>query len=83
MAHFAKIENDVVVNVIVIGNADCGGGEFPDSEPLGQQYIASLGFDGEWLQTSYNGNFRGTFGAVGFAYDREIDEFIDTIMPKE
>jgi hypothetical protein len=54
MAHFAKIENGIVQNVIVIADADCGGGNFPESEPAGQAFIASLSLDGEWKQTSYN-----------------------------
>jgi hypothetical protein len=54
MAHFAKIENDTVTQVIVVSNDDCGGGDFPESEPIGQAFIASLGLTGEWLQTSYH-----------------------------
>jgi hypothetical protein len=29
MAHFAKIENNIVQQVIVVSNDDCGGGDFP------------------------------------------------------
>ena len=59
MAHFAKVENGTVVDLIVVDNADCGGGVFPDSEPVGQAFIAALAdgdprLSGEWLQTSYN-----------------------------
>jgi transcription initiation factor TFIIIB Brf1 subunit/transcription initiation factor TFIIB len=46
MAHFAKIENNTVTSVIVVSNDDCGGGDYPDSEPIGQAFIASLGLDG-------------------------------------
>ena len=61
MAHFAEVdEYQIVRNVIVIDNSDCGGGEFPDSEPIGQAFIASIGIDGEWLQTSYNGNLEAS-----------------------
>jgi hypothetical protein len=69
MAHFAKIENNIVKNVIVIKNEDCGGGEFPTSEPIGQAFIASLGFAGEWLQTSYNASFRGKFAGIGMSFN--------------
>lgn len=65
MAHFAQIENNVVQNVIVVSNDDCGGGEFPESEPIGQAFIASLGLTGEWLQTSYHANFRGKYAGIG------------------
>ena len=77
MAHFAKIDTDnIVEQVIVVANSDCGGGEFPESEPLGQAFIASLGIEGEWLQTSYHANFRGAYAGIAFTYDVELDEFI-------
>lgn len=71
MAHFAKIENNVVVDVIVVSNADCGNLDFPESEPVGQAFIASLNIDGEWLQTSYNSNFRGLYAGIGYIWDGE------------
>jgi len=76
MAHFAKIENNVVTNVIVINNDVCGD-TYPDSESVGQEFIANiLGFDGEWKQTSYNGNFRGTYAGIGYSYDDVQDIFV-------
>lgn len=76
MAHFAKIENNTVKNVIVVSNDDCGGGDYPDSEPIGQEFIASLGLSGEWLQTSYHANFRGCYASIGFTYDPNNDVFV-------
>ena len=77
MAHFAQLdENNVVIEVNVISNSDCGGGEFPESEPIGQAFIASLGLTGVWLQTSYNGNFRGQFAQCGSRYLPETNEFV-------
>lgn len=82
MAHFAKIENDKVTEVIVISNDDCGGGEFPQSEPIGQAFISSLGLDGEWLQTSYHANFRGCYANAGWEYDATNDVFVAPIPPE-
>ena len=76
MAHFAKIENNIVREVIVISNSDCGGGEFPESEPIGQAFIASLGLVGEWKQTSYNNNFRDKYASIGYTYDSVNDVFV-------
>lgn len=76
MAHFAKIENGIVTQIIVVANEDCGGGNFPDSEAIGQQFIANLGLSGTWLQTSYNNNFRGKFAGIGDVYDNKIDMFV-------
>jgi len=73
MAHFCKIENGTVVDLIVLANADCGGGNFPQSELLGQAFIADLAkaddrLSGEWLQTSYN-----TLGNVHYGSDNQPD----------
>jgi hypothetical protein len=75
MAHFAKIENGVVREVIVIGNDECGGGDFPASETAGQTFIASLGLAGEWKQTSYSGSFRSKYAGIGDFYDPVLDIF--------
>lgn len=82
MAHFARIEDGIVREVIVVGNDDCGGGEFPDSEPIGQAFIASIGLAGTWRQTSYNGNFRGTYAGIGYTFDAEADEFVAPAAPE-
>jgi hypothetical protein len=76
MAHFAQVSNGIVQRVIVVSNDDCGGGNFPASEPVGQAFIASLGLTGVWKQTSYNGNFRGTYAGIGMSYDADLDEFV-------
>jgi hypothetical protein len=82
MAHFAKVVDNKVDYVIVVDNSDCGGGTFPASEPVGQAFIASLGFDGEWLQTSYHANFRGFYAGIGSTYDAELDEFTPPPAPE-
>lgn len=69
MAHFAEIKNNIVERVIVVSNDNCGGGTFPESEVVGQEFLASLGLTGEWKQTSYNNNFRGTYAGIGFTFD--------------
>ena len=81
MAHFAEVdEYQIVRNVIVINNSDCGGGDYPDSETIGQAFIASIGIDGDWLQTSYNGNFRGQYAGQGMTYDPTLDEFVSPVI---
>jgi hypothetical protein len=77
MAHFALIDDEnIVQNVIVVANSDCDDLPFPESEPVGQAFIASLGLDGQWLETSYNNNFRGTYAGIGFTYDADADVFV-------
>lgn len=76
MAHFAQIDNDnVVQQVIVVSNNDCGGGNFPESEPIGQAFIASLGITGEWLQTSYHGNFRNCYAGIGMVFLPNVGKY--------
>lgn len=75
MAHFARIDNNIVQYVMVVNNSDINDLPFPESEPVGQEYIASLGLEGEWLQTSYNGNFRGMMAGLYFSYDPLEDVF--------
>lgn len=84
MAHFAKVNNNVVQEVIVIANTDCNDLPFPESEPIGQAYIASLGLEGEWLQCSYNANFRGVYPGPSSVFDASIGEygeFVDPVIP--
>ena len=69
MAHFALVANTIVDQVIVIANENCDDLPFPASEPVGQAFIASMGITGEWLQTSYNGNFRGTYAGIGYTWN--------------
>ena len=82
MGHFARIDDGIVREVIVIDNADCGGGDLPESEPIGQAFIASIGLAGEWRQTSYNGNFRGCYAGIGYTYDADLDVFIPPAAPE-
>lgn len=68
MAHFAEVKDGFVQRVIVIDNS-CA----PD-EATGQAFIASIPFEGEWIQTSYNGNNvegqdRGPFAGVGYTWN--------------
>jgi hypothetical protein len=79
MAHFTLVQNGVVREVIVISNDDCGGGDFPASEPIGQAFIASIGLAGVWKQTSYNGNFRSKYAGIGDVYDAETDTFVSPV----
>lgn len=72
MAHFAKVENGIVTQVIVAEQ------EFIDSGAIGEPSM--------WIQTSYNtvcGNhisggapLRKNFASIGYAYDSVLDAFI-------
>jgi hypothetical protein len=81
MAHFAHVQNNEVGQVIVVSNDDCDNLEFPESEPVGQAFIASLGIEGTWLQTSYSGSFRGCYAGVGFKFAAGLGEYGEFVPP--
>jgi hypothetical protein len=70
MAHFAKVINNIVVEVIVAE----------------QDYIDTLPDKWAWVQTSYNTYggkhtlggtpLRKNYAGIGFKYDKELDAFI-------
>jgi hypothetical protein len=75
MAHFAELDaNNVVLRVIVVHNNELmeNGNE---SESKGIAFCQSL-FGGNWVQTSYNANFRKNYAGQGFTYDAQRDAFI-------
>ena len=79
MAHFVKIENNIVAQVIVVSNDVCGEPTlgFPDTDAAGRAFIANtLQFEGTWKQTSFNHNFRKQYAGIGFTYDEVADEFV-------
>jgi hypothetical protein len=77
MAHFAKVnEENIVVDIIRVSDADCNNLPFPDSEAVGKQFIASLGVEGKWVQTSYNSSFRKQYPFQGSYYDEANDVFV-------
>lgn len=75
MAHFAQLADNIVTQVIVVDNKDCGGGDFPASEPIGQAFLAALGLGDGWIQCSYNGTFRRRMAGEGYIYDPDSDVF--------
>jgi hypothetical protein len=84
MAHFARIENNIVTQIIVINNEVLENKSFPESEPIGIEFCKSLyGADTEWLQTSYNNNFRGIYAGSGMIYDPELDIFTTPVVEEE
>jgi len=71
MAHFAKVNaNNMVEEVIVVDNKNA------ETEQQGKEFIASIGLEGNWIQTSYNGNFRNQYAGQGDIYDPVNDMFV-------
>ena len=62
MAHFAKLNNNTVTEIIVAEK------DFINSGKVGDEFL--------WMQTSYNSNFRKNYAGVGYTYDKTRDAFI-------
>lgn len=60
MSYFAKIENDVVTQVIVADNKEW----------------CEETFGGIWIETFTNGDFRKNYAGIGYLYNTELDVFI-------
>jgi len=78
MAHFAEIdENNIVRRVIVVANNNTMSNGGVEDESIGEVFCQSLfGEDTKWKKTSYNGNIRYRFAAIGDTYDASRDAFI-------
>ena len=70
MAHFAQLDgNNIVTQVIVVGNSDTADVNGVESESIGVAFCQSLlGAETNWKQTSYNGNMRGNYAGIGMKY---------------
>ena len=78
MANFAKLnDQNIVIDVNVVDNETINNLPFPESEPVGVQFLTewSGGYT-NWKQTSYNASFRKNFASIGSTYSSELDAFI-------
>jgi hypothetical protein len=76
MAHFAQLENNVVIQVIVVSNQDTADEHGVEKEDIGIAFCSNL-LGGTWKQTSYNGKIRKKYAAIGDKYDESRDAFIE------
>jgi len=78
MAHFAKLnKQSVVEQVVVVHNDELLDDNGVEQEQLGVEFLQSLfGKNTNWVQTSYNNNFRYNFAGIGYTYNRKFDAFI-------
>lgn len=75
MAHFAKIVDGIVTDVIAVNNSDILDADGNESEEVGKAFCTNL-LGGDWVQTSYNSNFRKNYAGIGDTYDKDRDAFI-------
>lgn len=84
MAHFAELDsNNIVTRVLVVNNIDIIDENGQEQEQLGITFLQNLlGADTQWVQTSYNNNFRGTYAGIGYTYDEVSDIFVPPPAPE-
>ena len=63
MSHFAEINSDGIVQRVIVAEQD-----FINSGAVGDSF--------NWVQTSYNNNFRKNYAGTGYTYDKSKDAFI-------
>tara|TARA_R110000796_G_scaffold51002_1_gene120391 strand:+ start:76 stop:399 length:324 start_codon:yes stop_codon:yes gene_type:complete len=63
MSHFAEINSDSIVQRVIVAEQN-----FINSGAVGDSF--------NWVQTSYNGNFRKNYAGTGYSYDKAKDAFI-------
>ena len=84
MAHFVQMIGNTCGQVVVVNNEVLENKSFPESESIGIAFCKSLyGEDTEWLQTSYNANFREAYAGSGMIYDPELDIFTIPTVTEE
>ena len=89
MAHFAQLdENNVVTQVIVVGNSDTADVNGVESENIGVAFCQSLlGAETNWKQTSYNSNMRGNYAGIGMTFMTGVATLgvgsTDVFMPQQ
>ena len=78
MAHFCQLdENNIVTQVIVVGNDDCTDANGNEVESIGVAFCQKLlGAETNWKQTSYNNSTRVRYAGIGYSYNAELDAFI-------
>lgn len=76
MAYFAEVKDGIVQRVIAISDRDAPDPAPEHSEPLGRAFIRdTLRLGGDWVQTSYNNNFRAHYAGIGYTWDAENNVF--------
>jgi hypothetical protein len=83
MAHFVKMNDNICGQIVVVNNDVILDENGNQSEAVGQAFIASIGLEGDWLQCSYNGTFRGMYPKSGMIYDSELDIFTYPTVQEE
>lgn len=71
MAHYAFLDKNNIVTEVIVGIDETELIEGKDPETWYGEFRGQV-----CKRTSYNGNIRGRYAAIGYYYDEQLDEFI-------
>jgi hypothetical protein len=76
-ATFVRLNEDsIVVEVIALDWASCGGYDFPEGEGIGRDYLTEvLHLPGNWMMCDIDGVYRVRYPSIGMTYDAVRDAF--------
>lgn len=74
MAHFARIQDNIVIDRHVVENSVIIDNKGKEQEKLGQKFLSVLwgGKPSEYIQCSYNSSFRGIYPNIGSYWDGKV-----------
>ena len=78
MAHFARVNEDWIVEQVIVVNNDVLKNDLGvECDWLGEQFCQSLyGKHTKWIQTSYNGRIYKNYAGVDYSFDPHRNAFI-------
>ena len=82
MAHYARVQGSIVVDVHAVNNAVITNPDGVEVEALGQAFLSELwgGDPIDFVQCSYNGTFRGAYPGVGYTWNGTV--FAPPVVPE-
>ena len=83
MGYFAHVTETIVDVIHVLADGVTDDLPFPESEPLGQAFLADLWGDTpqSYVECSIDGAYRGCYPGLGYTYDPVLDVFVAPESP--
>lgn len=74
MGYFAHVTDNIVTDLHVLAEGVTDDLPFPESEPLGQEFLADLWSDTpqSYVECSIDGAYRGCYPGVGYTFDGSV-----------
>jgi len=80
--YFAKLNNNIVTEVLVVSVNDVNNLSFPESEAVGIAYLNNILPETTWKQTCIDGTYRFKYAGIGDEFHAECGEHGGFATPK-